>query len=122
MIDFKKAKYQATLVLQFTSLAELYLKDYEAELYKQGYKSKQMAKKRILDNARAAERLRLNCLSIEQELTAKTNENQMDDFLGDIGFMHNMFLLLIDRCGSSEQKRTMAHAAIYNMKSELNIL
>jgi|GEM_PF-6514072 len=50
--DFSTAKHLATLILQFTSLAELYTKDYEAELYKQGFESRQAAKKMIIDNAR----------------------------------------------------------------------
>ena len=44
-VNFDRAKYLATLVVQCTSLSELYLKDYEADLRKQGYESKQLTKK-----------------------------------------------------------------------------
>ena len=121
-VNFERAKYLATLVLHCTSLAELYLKDYESDLRKQGYESRQMAKKMILDNARQAKSLRLQLKSLENMLTDKISEQQEDNFLADVGFLHNMLLLLIDRCGDNEEKRIKAKAMIFNMKSELNML
>ena len=55
-------------------------------------------------------------------LTDKISEQQEDNFLEDVGFLHNMLLLLIDRCGDNEEKRIKAKAMIFNMKSELNML
>lgn len=121
-VSFERAKYLATLVLQCTSLAELYLKDYEHDLRRQGSESKQATKKAILDNARQAEKLRLSLKRVENMLMDRTSENQKDDFLDDVGFLHNMILLLVDRCGDNEEKRTKAKAMIFNMKSELNML
>lgn len=121
-VNFERAKYLATLVLQCTSLAELYLKDYESDLRKQGYESRQIAKKMILDNARQAKSLRLQLKRVENMLTDKISEQHEDNFLEDVGFLHNMLLLLIDRCGDNEEKRIKAKAMIFNMKSELNML
>lgn len=121
-VNFERAKYLATLVLQCTSLAELYLKDYEADLRKQGYETRQLAKKMILDNAQKAKSLRLQLKRVENKLTDKISEQQEDGFLEDVGFLHNMLLLLIDRCGDNEEKRIKAKAMIFNMGSELNIL
>ena len=109
-------------MLHCTSLAELYLKDYEYDLRKQGYESRQMAKKMILDNARQARSLRLQLKRVENMLTDKISEQQEDNFLEDVGFLHNMLLLLIDRCGDNEEKRIKAKSMIFNMKSELNML
>ena len=120
-LNFSKAKYQATLVLQCTSLAELYLKDYEYEMYKQGYESKQLAKQLVNNNARKAEQLRKQLSLLEGKLTKQTNNAQQDAFLEDVGFLHEMIFLLTDRCGDNEQKRIMARAMIFNMKSELNL-
>lgn len=119
--NFHKAKYLATLILQCSSLAELYLKDYEAEMRKQGYESKQRAKQLILANADNARRLMSSLQYLEKQLTVKINEEQEDCFLDDVGFLHNMLLLLIDRCGDNEQKRLLARASIFNIKSELNL-
>lgn len=119
--DFSTAKHLATLVLQFTSLAELYTKDYEAELYKQGFESRQAAKKMITDNARVAHSLHLSLMRLENTLLQKISEAEQDDFLDDVGFLHEMCLLITDRCGANETKRTMVRAAIFNIKSELNI-
>ena len=119
--NFEKAKYLATLILQCSSLAELYLKDYEFEMRKQGYESKQKAKQLILANADNARRLMSSLQFLEKQLTVKINEEQQDNFLDDVGFLHNMILLLYDRCGDNEQKRTVAKAMIFNMKSELNL-
>ena len=59
-VNLDKAKYFATLVLHCTSMAELFLKDYEAELYKQGSQSRQAIKMHIKQNARQAEMLSVN--------------------------------------------------------------
>lgn len=121
-VNFDRAKYLATLVVQCTSLSELYLKDYEADLRKQGYESKQLTKKLINDNANQAKKLRLQLKKVENMLLDKVNEEQEDSFLDDVGFLHNMILLLVDRCGDNDQKRLMAKSMIFNMKSELNML
>lgn len=121
-VNFDRAKYLATLVVQCTSLSELYLKDYEADLRKQGYESKQLTKKLINDNANQAKKLRLQLKKVENMLLDQVNEEQEDSFLDDVGFLHNMILLLVDRCGDNDQKRLMAKSMIFNMKSELNML
>lgn len=121
-VNFDRAKYLATLVVQCTSLSELYLKDYEADLRKQGYESKQLTKKLINDNANQAKKLRLQLKKVENMLLDQVTEDQEDSFLEDVGFLHNMILLLVDRCGDNEQKRLMAKSMIFNMKSELNML
>ena len=121
-VNFDRAKYLATLVVQCTSLSELYLKDYEADLRKQGYESKQLTKKLINDNANQAKKLRLQLKKVENMLLDQVNEEQEDSFLDDVGFLHNMILLLVDRCGDNDQKRLMAKSMIFNMKSELNVL
>lgn len=121
-VNFDRAKYLATLVVQCTSLSELYLKDYEADLRKQGYESKQLTKKLINDNANQAKKLRLQLKKVENMLLDQVNEDQEDSFLDDVGFLHNMILLLVDRCGDNDQKRLMAKSMIFNMKSELNML
>ena len=121
-VNFDKAKYYATFVLQCTSLAELFLKDYENELRTQGYASRQRAKQMILNNAKDAKRLMASLSSIERQLTSKTNEHEQDCFLDDVGFLHNMLLLIMDRCGDNEEKRIKARAMIFNMKSELKLL
>ena len=121
-VNFDRAKYLATLVVQCTSLSELYLKDYEADLRKQGYESKQLTKKLINDNANQAKKLRLQLKKVENMLLDQVTEDQEDSFLDDVGFLHNMILLLVDRCGDNEQKRLMAKSMIFNMKSELNML
>ena len=121
-INFERAKYLATLVLQCTSLSELYLKDYEADLRKQGYESKQLTKKLIIDNANQAKKLRLQLKKVENMLLDKVTDDQEDNFLEDVGFLHNMILLLVDRCGDNEQKRLIAKSMIFNIKSELNML
>ena len=121
-VNFDRAKYLATLVVQCTSLSELYLKDYEADLRKQGYESKQLTKKLINDNANQAKKLRLQLKKVENMLLDQVTEDQEDSFLEDVGFLHNMILLLVDRCGDNDQKRLMAKSMIFNMKSELNML
>lgn len=98
------------------------MKDYEAELYKQGYATKQLAKKKIKDNARQAECLRLQLSSLEGELTSTTNETQKDSFLEDVGFLHNLIVLTIDRCGDNEKKRARVIKYISAIKTELDIL
>ena len=121
-INLDKAKYFATLVLHCTSMAELFLKDYEAELYKQGSQSKQAIKMHIKQNARQAEMLRLNLKSIEQRLFGKLTEEQEDCFFDDTGFLHNVLLTAIDRCGDSELRRTgMLKKMKSAYKSMLNI-
>ena len=55
-------------------------------------------------------------------LLDQVTEDQEDSFLEDVGFLHNMILLLVDRCGDNDQKRLMAKSMIFNMKSELNML
>ena len=122
-INLDKAKYFATLVLHCTSMAELFLKDYEAELYKQGSQSKQAIKMHIKQNARQAEMLRLNLKSIEQKLFGKLTEEQEDCFFDDTGFLHNVLLTAIDRCGDSELRRTgMLKKMKSAYKSALNIV
>lgn len=122
-INLDKAKYFATLVLHCTSMAELFLKDYEAELYKQGSQSKQAIKMHIKQNARQAEMLRLNLKSIEQRLFGKLTEEQEDCFFDDTGFLHNVLLTAIDRCGDSELRRTgMLKKMKSAYKSALNII
>ena len=121
-VNLDKAKYFATLVLHCTSMAELFLKDYEAELYKQGSQSKQAIKMHIKQNARQAEMLRLNLKSIEQKLFGKLTEEQEDCFFDDTGFLHNVLLTAIDRCGDSELRRTgMLKKMKSAYKSMLNI-
>ena len=73
-VNFDRAKYLATLVVQCTSLSELYLKDYEADLRKQGYESKQLTKKLINDNANQAKKLRLQLKKVENMLLDQVNE------------------------------------------------
>ena len=122
-INLDKAKYFATLVLHCTSMAELFLKDYEAELYKQGSQSRQAIKMHIKQNARQAEMLRLNLKSIEQKLFGKLTEEQEDCFFEDTGFLHNVLLTAIDRCGDSELRRTgMLKKMKSAYKSSLNII
>ena len=122
-INLDKAKYFATLVLHCTSMAELFLKDYEAELYKQGSQSKQAIKMHIKQNARQAEMLRLNLKSIEQKLFGKLTEEQEDCFFDDTGFLHNVLLTAIDRCGDSELRRNgMLKKMKSAYKSALNIV
>ena len=121
-VNLDKAKYFATLVLHCTSMAELFLKDYEAELYKQGSQSRQAIKMQINNNARQAEMLRLNLKKIEQMLFGKLTEEQEDFFLDDTGFLHNVLLTAIDRCGDSELRRTgMLKKMKSAYKSMLNI-
>lgn len=121
-VNLDKAKYFATLVLHCTSMAELFLKDYEAELYKQGSQSRQAIKMQINNNARQAEMLRLNLKKIEQMLFGKLTEEQEDCFLDDTGFLHNVLLTAIDRCGDSELRRTgMLKKMKSAYKSMLNI-
>ena len=122
-VNLDKAKYFATLVLHCTSMAELFLKDYEAELYKQGSQSRQAIKMQIKQNARQAEMLRLNLKSIEQKLFGKLTEEQEDCFFEDTGFLHNVLLTAIDRCGDSELRRTgMLKKMKSAYKSMLNII
>ena len=122
-VNLDKAKYFATLVLHCTSMAELFLKDYEAELYKQGSQSRQAIKMHIKQNARQAEMLRLNLKSIEQKLFGKLTEEQEDYFFEDTGFLHNVLLTAIDRCGDSELRRTgMLKKMKSAYKSSLNII
>lgn len=122
-VNLDKAKYFATLVLHCTSMAELFLKDYEAELYKQGSQSRQAIKMHIKQNARQAEMLRLNLKSIEQKLFGKLTEEQEDCFFEDTGFLHNVLLTAIDRCGDSELRRTgMLKKMKSAYKSSLNII
>ena len=122
-VNLDKAKYFATLVLHCTSIAELFLKDYEAELYKQGSQSRQAIKMHIKQNARQAEMLRLNLKSIEQKLFGKLTEEQEDCFFEDTGFLHNVLLTAIDRCGDSELRRTgMLKKMKSAYKSSLNII
>ena len=122
-VNLDKAKYFATLVLHCTSMAALFLKDYEAELYKQGSQSKQAIKMHIKQNARQAEMLRLNLKSIEQKLFGKLTEEQEDCFFDDTGFLHNVLLTAIDRCGDSELRRTgMLKKMKSAYKSALNIV
>ena len=121
-VNLDKAKYFATLVLHCTSMAELFVKDYEAELYKQGSESRQAIKMQINNNARQAEMLRLNLKKIEQMLFGKLTEEQEDFFLDDTGFLHNVLLTAIDRCGDSELRRTgMLKKMKSAYKSMLNI-
>lgn len=89
-IDFEQAKVYATLILQCTSLAEMYLKDYQHELRKQGYESKQKAKAMIKGNLELSEKLRLSLRKLEFELLNKTNDEQQDNFLEDVGFLHSL--------------------------------
>ena len=103
--NLNSAKYLATLVLQLTSLAELFLKDYEAELYKAGFESKQAAKMRIKQNAELAKKLRLNLKSIELDLTGKCSEEQEDAFLDDVGFLHNLILKAYSVAGERDNRR-----------------
>ena len=122
-VNLDKAKYFATLVLHCTSMAELFLKDYEAELYKQGSQSRQAIKMHIKQNARQAEMLRLNLKSIEQKLFGKLTEEQEDCFFEDTGFLHNVLLTAIDRCSDSELRRTgMLKKMKSAYKSKLNII
>jgi len=104
-------------------MAELFLKDYEAELYKQGAQSKQQIKQKINNNARAAEQLRKQTASIETMLFGKLNEKQTDAFLDDVGFLYNVLLTAIDRCGDSEKMRETMLKKIQTMyKSKLNLI
>jgi len=104
-------------------MAELFLKDYEAELYKQGAQSKQHIKQKINNNARAAEQLRKQTASIETMLFGKLNEKQTDAFLDDVGFLYNVLLTAIDRCGDSEKMRETMLKKIQTMyKSKLNLI
>ena len=122
-VNLERAKYFATLVLHCTSLAELFLKDYEAELYKQGSESRHAIKMQIKQNAKQAEMLRLNLKSIEQKLFGKLSEEQEDCFFEDTGFLHNVLLTAIDRCGDSELRRTgMLKKMKSAYKSALNIV
>lgn len=122
-INLDKAKYFATLVLHCTSMAELFLKDYEAELYKQGSQSKQAIKMHIKQNARQAEMLRLNLKSIEQRLFGKLTEEQEDCFFDDTGFLHNVLLSAIDRAGDSEMRREQILKKIKSSyKSQLGLV
>lgn len=118
----RKAKYFATLVLNCTSLAELFLKDYESVLYKAGYESKQARKMEIKSNAKQAEKLRMSLKRLENALTDTMSEEHKDAFYEDIGFIHNILTLVIDRCGDNDSKRTQVQALLYNMKSELHLL
>ena len=109
------------LILQCSSLAELYLKDYEAELYTQGFQTKFLTKKRIKDNAKQAESLRLQLITLEQDLTVKTNDIQKDGFLEDVGFLHNIITLINDRCGNNDEKREKVLKYLSEMESELKL-
>lgn len=120
---FRKAKYFATLVLQCTSLSELFLKDYIVVLSKIGYESKQARKMEVNSNVRQAEKLRLSLMRLENSLTdTMKTEDLKDAFYDDIGFLHNIVTLIIDRCGDNDSKRTQVQALLYNMKSELHLL
>ena len=71
---FRKAKYFATLVLQCTSLSELFLKDYIVVLSKIGYESKQARKMEINSNVRQAEKLRLSLMRLENSMEIFTKK------------------------------------------------
>ena len=91
--NFDKAKYLATLILQCSSLAELYVKDYEAELYKQGSQSRQAAKKMITDNAKMARSLRLSLSRLENILKDKLTDELIDssnDMLDNMGILPDL--------------------------------
>lgn len=118
----RKAKYFATLILHCTSLAELFLKDYESVLYKAGYESKQARKMEIKSHAKQAEKLRISLKRLENSLNDTMSEEQKDAFYEDIGFLHQILTLVIDRCGDNDSKRTQVQALLYNMKSELHLL
>ena len=113
--NLDSAKYLATLVLQLTSLAELFLKDYEAQLYKAGYESKQAAKMRIKQNADLARKLRLNLKSIELELTGKCSEEQADAFLDDVGFLYNLILKAYSVAGEKDNRRKRILKTVDNL-------
>ena len=122
-VNLERAKYFATLVLHCTSLAELFLKDYEAELYKQGSESRHAIKMQIKQNAEKAEMLRLKLKSIEQKLFGKLSEKQEDCFFEDTGFLHNVLLSAIDRAGDSEMRREQILKKIKSSyKSQLGLV
>lgn len=88
-----------------------------------GFKSRQLAKKMINDNAKDAKRLKINLAHLEGKLLNKITDDQQDDFLDDVAFLHKMLKLVVDRCGDNETKRQQAYSMIFNsFKSELNIM
>ena len=114
---FLKARKFATMVLLLTSAAELVLKDYEFELRKLGYESKQAAKMRVNNNARLAEQLAKSLRSLEAELNAKITPEMRDNFLDDVGFVYSVVNTSLQKVGDDNQRREMLLKMISKLKT-----
>ena len=114
---FLKARKFATMVLLLTSAAELVLKDYEFELRKLGYESKQAAKMRVKNNARLADQLAKSLRSLEAELNAKITPEMRDHFLDDAGFVYSIVNTAFQKVGDDDQRREMLLKMISKLKT-----
>lgn len=101
----EKAKLYATMVMQTTSLAELFLKDYERILLDLRFSTKQDVKQKVSMNAEKASQLGTGLRTIEKALTGIMNEAQHDSFLDDVGFLHNLIISSYEMCYDSEPRR-----------------
>lgn len=119
---FLKAKYYCTAVLQLTSAAQMILLDYENEVRKLGFESRQKAKQLINNNAKDAVKLNANLKRLEKELTVKLDEEQEDRFLDDVGFIYKLILLAIDRSGDDDGIRDQILNDILKYESKLNLI
>ena len=101
----EKAKLYATMVMQTTSLAELFLKDYERILLGLIFSTKRDVKQKVSMNAEKAAQLGIGLRTIEKTLTGIMNDAQHDSFLDDVGFLHNLIISSYEMCFDSEQRR-----------------
>jgi hypothetical protein len=101
----EKAKEYATLILQCTSLAELFLKDYHAEMYKHQHTVNHRTKFMISRNLELSKKLQIQLSTIEKALVGKCNDEQMDAFLDDVGFLHQLIVKSYEVAGDSELRR-----------------
>ena len=70
----EKAKLYATMVMQTTSLAELFLKDYERILLGLRFSTKRDVKQKVSMNAEKAAQLGIGLRTIEKTLTDNKNQ------------------------------------------------
>jgi len=116
-----KAKYLATLILQSTSLADLFLRDYSHEVNKLHQSVNGSAKFRVKNNLELAKKLSNSISSIECDLNKKINDKQEDHFLDDVGFLYKLIVLVYSQVGDSDLRRSKVLKLIENAYKDKKI-
>lgn len=106
--NLERAALLATMIIQSTSVAVLFLRDYQAVLNDLGRDTRHEAKRMVTNNAEKAISLMVSLEKIEKSMIktiTSVNEEHEDHFLNDVGFMYNLMISAYEMCHDSEQRR-----------------